>query len=152
MILFLNNSRVKQYEGDVKMIKLIIPGEPMGKGRPRLGKYGTHTPAKTQNYENLVKEMFVISKQVSIPDRPQLKAIIDCFYSIPQSASKKKHELMFSNYIRPTKTPDCDNVAKIILDSLNKVAYADDSQVVELVVNKLYSDNPRVEVEIEEIA
>lgn len=133
------------------MIKLIIPGEPMGKGRPRLGKFGTHTPVKTAHYENLVKEMFAISKQVSIPDRPQLKAKIDCYYSIPQSASEKKKLLMRNGDIRPTKKPDCDNVAKIILDSLNKVAYADDSQVVELTVNKWYSDNPRVDVEIEVI-
>lgn len=131
------------------MIKVIIPGEPMGKGRPRLGKYGTHTPVKTQNYENLVKEMFVLSNQVSIPDKPQLKAKITSYYSIPESSSKKKKGLMRLGDIRPTKKPDCDNVAKIILDALNKVAYADDSQVVELTVSKWYSENPRVEVEID---
>lgn len=134
------------------MIKLVIPGEPMGKGRPRLGKYSTHTPVKTVNYENLVKEIFIINKLKSIPERPQLKAVITSYYSIPESASKKKKELMRHGDIRPTKKPDCDNVAKIILDSLNKVAYADDSQVVELTINKWYSEEPRVEVEIEVIA
>ncbi|MCM0648662.1 RusA family crossover junction endodeoxyribonuclease [Clostridium swellfunianum] len=133
------------------MIRLIIPGEPMGKGRPRLGKFGAHTPVKTLNYENLVKEIFMINGLKLIPDKPQLKAVISCYYSIPESASKKKKELMKNKEIRPTKKPDCDNVAKIILDSLNKIAYADDSQIVELTVNKWYSQNPRVEVEIDKL-
>lgn len=30
------------------------------------------------------------------------------------------------------KKPDIDNIAKIILDSLNKIAYQDDSQVIDL--------------------
>lgn len=133
------------------MISFTIPGEPTGKGRPRVSKFGTYTPAKTVNYENLVKEMFVLSKQVMIPDKPQLHAEIGCFYSIPESASNKKKELMKLGEIRPTKKPDCDNVAKIILDALNKVAYMDDSQVVQLIVHKWYSDTPRVEVYLKEV-
>ena len=35
-----------------------IPGQPVGKGRPRIGKVGAHarmfTPAKTVNYESTV--------------------------------------------------------------------------------------------------
>lgn len=133
------------------MIKLIIPGEPCAKGRPRLGKFGTYTPEKTVNYENFVKQIFVISKQSMILGKSHLKAVIDCYYLIPQSASKKNLQLMLINKLRPTKKPDCDNVAKIILDALNKIAYVDDSQVVELIVYKWYSLEPRVEVEISKI-
>ena len=32
-----------------------IYGNPVAKGRPRLGKWGTYTPEKTVNYENLVQ-------------------------------------------------------------------------------------------------
>lgn len=51
----------------------------------------------------------------------------------------------------PTKKPDIDNIAKSILDALNKLAYRDDTQVVTLHMEKHYAENPRVEVEIEEI-
>ena len=44
------------------MIELIVPGEPMGKQRPRLSKFGTYTPTKTVNYETFVKEIYVINK------------------------------------------------------------------------------------------
>ncbi len=55
---------------------------------------------------------------------------------------------MLDGHIRPTKTPDADNIAKSVLDALNKVAYKDDSCVVDLIVEKWYSENPRVEVYI----
>ena len=55
---------------------------------------------------------------------------------------------MLNNEINVTKKPDCDNIAKIILDSLNKIAYHDDSQVVDLHVNKRYAEMPYVYVEL----
>ena len=54
------------------------------------------------------------------------------------------------NSIRPTKKPDCDNVIKAILDSLNQIAYHDDTQVVDLQIRKFYSHKPRVVVTIKE--
>ena len=53
--------------------------------------------------------------------------------------------------IKPTKKPDCDNIAKIVLDSLNGIAFMDDKQVVNLVVTKNYDSIPCVEVDIKEI-
>ena len=52
---------------------------------------------------------------------------------------------------RPTKKPDVDNIAKAILDSLNGIAYRDDSQIVELNMKKLYADLGFVKVTLEEL-
>lgn len=79
-----------------------------------------------------------------------LEAEINAFYSIPQSASKKKKEEMREGQIRPAKKPDCDNVAKIVLDALNKLAYRDDAQIVDCIIRKWYTDDPRVTVTIRE--
>ena len=54
--------------------------------------------------------------------------------------------------INPTKKPDLDNIAKAILDSLNGIAYKDDSQIVSLLISKKYSDRPRVEITLKERA
>ena len=59
---------------------------------------------------------------------------------------------MLKGNIRPTKKPDCDNVLKIVADSLNQIAYKDDSQIVETSVKKYYAEIPRVEVEIYHIS
>ena len=58
---------------------------------------------------------------------------------------------MAANEILPCKAPDWDNIGKIVTDALNGLAYEDDKQIVDAHVIKLYSDQPRVEVELEEI-
>jgi len=73
------------------------------------------------------------------------------YRSIPKSFSKKKHEDAINACILPITKPDCSNICKGIEDALKGVIWKDDSQVVELVVYKFYSDVPRVEVDIEEI-
>ena len=130
------------------MINLAIPGEPVSKARPRICKRGTFTPEKTVNYETLVKELFIINKQEQL--QGMLSAEINCYFKIPDSTSKKKKALMISGNIRPVKKPDVDNLAKICLDALNGLAYKDDSQVVDLIIRKWYSCNPRVEIELTE--
>lgn len=132
------------------MIAIVIPGEPKGKGRPRLGKGFTYTPKDTVNYENLVKVCYM-DQAKNLKLDGELKATIIAYYSIPKSTSKKKRVEMVEERIRPTKKPDLDNVAKIVLDSLNKVAFDDDSQIVKLEIEKFYSENPRVELQLEVI-
>ena len=53
---------------------------------------------------------------------------------------------MLSNDLLPLKKPDCDNIAKIILDSLNGVLYDDDKQITSIIVYKKYSENPNVTI------
>lgn len=129
------------------MYELTIPGEPVAKGRPRVGRHGTYTPEKTKNYETLVKELFFIEhKQLMLEGHLQLE--IKAYFGIPKSSTKKVREKMIGGSLRPTKRPDIDNVVKSIADALNGVAYADDSQIVTLVASKHYSDQPRVELVI----
>ena len=146
-------------------VKFTVHGEPKGKGRPRVslrrykGKDGkdhtfsqAYTPKDTVSYENLVKtEYSVQCGDFIFPDGAMLDCRIIAYYGIPKNTSKKKKELMLAGKIRPTKKPDFDNMAKIICDSLNKIAYKDDSQVVDGQVRKFYSEKPRVEVKIIQI-
>ncbi|WP_279284564.1 RusA family crossover junction endodeoxyribonuclease [Clostridium sporogenes] len=52
--------------------------------------------------------------------------------------------------VRPTIKPDVDNIAKVILDSLNGLAYKDDKQIIFCSISKWYGENPKVEVILEE--
>ena len=60
---------------------------------------------------------------------------------------------MRSGIIRPTKKPDFDNIAKIICDALNGIAYKDDASIVSAIVEKYYADddNPKVVATIQTI-
>lgn len=132
------------------MIRLIIPGEPVAKARPRVTKWGAYTPEKTKNYETLVRELYIIQHGQTLLEG-ELEVKIKAYFTIPKSTSKKRKALMVSKDIRPIKRPDLDNVMKSVTDALNEIAYKDDSQIVSATVSKYYSEEPRVEVEINKI-
>jgi Holliday junction resolvase RusA-like endonuclease len=136
-------------------VSFIIPGEPCGKGRPRFTAGGrAYTPAKTANYETLVKWAFQAVENKTVWHDAPLRLTVDAYFKQPQSASRLKHEAMNRGNIRPTKKPDADNILKIIADALNGLAYHDDAQIVETVVRKWYAPlwaQPQVEVTIEEV-
>lgn len=130
-------------------VSFTVPGEPKGKQRPRVTRTGhAYTPQETTVYENLVKMEFC-RQCPGIKFDGQLRMTIKAHFAIAASVSLKKRNKMLVGEIRPTKKPDVDNITKIVADSLNKIAYNDDSQIVTVVTDKLFSENPRVEVTIE---
>lgn len=134
------------------MIKFQILGKPVAKARPRLSKFGyTYTPEKTVNYENLVKYTFQSEFPNHKPFEGYIEANITAVFDIPKSYSKKKTKELLETHNNYNHKPDCDNLAKIILDSLNGIAYKDDSQVTVLHINKEYGEQAKVIVELKEI-
>lgn len=132
--------------------ELTVFGHPVGKGRPRFTRNGhTYTPEATREYEKEVRLTFMSCYPKGIALEDPVRAEVVAFFAIPKSYSKKKKQACLNNEIPVQNKPDCDNIAKIILDSLNGYAYIDDKQVIELHVVKMWSDMPRVEVYIEEV-
>lgn len=133
-------------------IKFEIIGKIKGKGRPIVTKRGhAFTPKGTVNYENLVKMYYEISKEKEYFGDKPLKVEIIAYFEIPKSYTKKKRQLIEDGKLFPTKKPDVDNIIKIVLDSLNKLAYDDDKQVIDVNLKKFYSDQEKLVVEITEI-
>lgn len=137
-------------------VAFVIPYEPMGKERPRAyschGHTQVYTPYKTREYEQMIRDIYALQVgHKRFPDDAEiLLEIIACF-SVPKSANKEKRHLMISGDILPKKKPDYDNIAKIITDALNGVAYKDDSQIVWADIRKKYAKNPCVYVTLTSI-
>lgn len=137
---------------DLAPVAFVVPGEPIGKGRPRIGKVGNHarmfTPAKTANYEGLIAhaghQAMAGRELIEGPVMVELHIAL----SIPQSMSKKRKAQAIAGDLFPTKKPDMDNVIKAIYDGLNGVVWKDDVQVVDAHVRKRYGETPGVKVRI----
>lgn len=129
-----------------------IPGKITGKGRPRVNTTTAiaYTPAKTKEYEELVKQYFIIKYRRINPLEGRIKINITAYFSVPKNTSKKQEENMLNNAISPTKKPDIDNIAKIILDALNKLAFKDDNQITKLEIEKKYGTEEKISVKVEE--
>lgn len=135
----------------MKSIKFTVPGNPFGKQRPKFARMGTYTktytPKKTTQHEKEVAECFLeVARGRRFKEKEPLDIRIIAYYPIPQSTSKKRRKEMLEHRIRPTVKPDLDNVAKLIYDALNGVAWYDDNAIVDTQVRKFYSDTPRVDV------
>ena len=129
-----------------------VPGKITGKGRPRVNTTTAiaYTPAKTKEYEELVKQYFIIKYRMINPLEGRIKINITAYFSVPKNTSKKQEENMLNNTISPTKKPDIDNIAKIILDALNKLAFKDDNQITKLEIEKKYGTEEKISVKVEE--
>ncbi len=134
------------------MYEFEVPGKITGKARPRVNTETgrAYTPASTKEYELLIKQYFKIKypRYEILQGRIAVK-IIACF-AIPKSTSQKQKTLMLENKISPTKKPDIDNIVKIILDALNKMAFKDDSQITKIQVEKLYAEEEKIKINLEE--
>ena len=131
--------------------KIEIPGVPVAKGRPRVCKYGTYTPKKTLEAEKYIQQSWDAKYGNLKPTGKPLAVQIAFYMPIPKSTTKKAMADILDGKIQHTKKPDLDNMAKTVLDALNKAAYKDDGQVFMLSVKKEYSETPRTVVWVQEV-
>jgi len=136
-------------------IEFTIPGQPVPKARPRVVNGHAFTPKKTADYEKLVQmcgRMAMKQHGVEIATGA-VKLGVVAFFQIPRSWTAKKKKDATDGVFRHTQRPDWDNLYKAVADGLNGICYADDSQIIapHPQSGKFWSDNPRVEVIVEEV-
>lgn len=99
-------------------------------------RYGAvYTPAATQAFERLVARHAKAcgAKPVSGPVHVEITSV----FPIPKSWTKKrKADAEGQPHVQ---RPDLDNLVKCVLDGLNGVAFADDSQVHSVTSRKVWS-------------
>ena len=135
-----------------QVVAFVVPGEPVGKGRPKFARRGnfvsTYTPEKTANYENLVK----VKAEQAMQGRQLFEGAVAVDLvlrvSVPQSWSQKKRKAALSGESFPTSKPDVDNVIKGLFDACNDIVWKDDKQVVHLSVIKLYAEKPEAVMKV----
>lgn len=131
-----------------KKVRFIIPGEPIAKERPRLGKNGkVYTPRKTHNFETICS--------LAYGNRPRLegeKLRVEILFNfkVPKSYSKKQRNKALNDEIGPTKK-DIDNCIKTVLDGLNGRAWKDDRYIHEIIAKKQFAEKSKIVVEITEL-
>ena len=139
----------------MRAVTFTVPGQPVGKGRARVGRAGgfvrMFTPEKTATYESTIA-LFAdqaMAGQALITGPVRLRLI--CRFAIPDSWSKKKRGQALQGAIYPATKPDADNITKAVCDAVNGIVWKDDAQVVELSVKKWYALNPGVTAIVEEM-
>lgn len=134
------------------MYEFEVIGNIIGKQRPRVNMYtgNVYTPTNTKDYEEYIKQCFFLkyNKCEMILNRVNIDII--AYFKIPSNTKKVDKEKMIKGEISPTKKPDIDNIAKVVLDSINKYVIKDDSQVTKISVEKRYAEESKLYIKIEE--
>jgi Holliday junction resolvase RusA-like endonuclease len=123
-----------------------IPGRPFAKQRPRATRQGrVYTPAATVSFERTVGQ--IACQHFPEPITGPVRVEIVATFEPPKSWSKKKTA---EHINRPhTQRPDLDNCQKAILDGLNRIAFADDGQVAEIMCRKFWGPAAQTVVKVE---
>lgn len=129
-------------------IRLVIPGEPKGKARPRVTQHGTYTPKTTRDRESYIRGVWAQAGGAALNYTEQgIEVEIDAYFPVRKSWSKSTRQYLAG---KPhTKKPDLDNVTKLVLDALNGGPYPDDGCIAIVRASKWWTDGqPRTEVTI----
>lgn len=109
-----------------------VDGKVVGKARPRVTLRGgfarAYTPKKTKEAEERIRAAFL--EAGGMKHKGAVVVYIEVYRTLPKSTPKK---IVSADDI---VKPDVDNIAKVVLDALDGLAYDDDSQVVGLNVRK----------------
>lgn len=136
------------------MIRFTVYGEPVAQGRPRATNINGHIrmydPKKSRDYKDYVRLAAAEHAPGKLIEGP-IALYVAVYRPIPKSFSKKKALMAEHGMIRPVTKPDVDNYLKTIKDALKNVVWKDDSQVVRVLIDKYYSEKPRIEIVIEEL-
>lgn len=129
-----------------------VIGDIKGKARPRVNTYTckAYTPENTKDYEMLIKQYFKLKYPRFVPLENRVLVKIIAQFKVPKNVTKKEKGLIEEGLLSPTKKPDIDNIVKIVLDALNKMAFKDDNQITKLEVEKIYGQEEKIIVKIEE--
>ena len=138
------------------MIRIVVDGAPVAKGRGRVGRMGNgavrvFTPAKTRTYEDVLRYAAGQAMQGRDPFDQALSVAVVAYLPIPASFSRKKREAALEGVLLPTKRPDGDNYLKAALDGCNGVVWRDDSIIVDMTVQKRYATKPQLIIQVEPI-
>jgi Holliday junction resolvase RusA-like endonuclease len=119
-----------------------IRGNPVAQGRPKFVRRGNHVgaydPGKSKSWKETVKWQVLEQK----PEKLQGALIMAMVFHLPRPKSLPK------KVIEHTKKPDLDNLVKAVKDALKGICYHDDSQIVSLRAEKVYSEITGVEITI----
>lgn len=106
-----------------------------GQGRPRISKRGRKVwlrkPAKDRDLERIIADAYREAGGTMAPDRQPVAVCIRTTRNV-RTDMRKRDGIMQVDVDKP----DADNIAKLVLDALNGIAYRDDAQVDYLSVIK----------------
>lgn len=135
-------------------MKLVIPVAPKPQSRPRFNSYKkrAYEDSAMTAYKKSVK-YHVMAQKPKFVESGALSVSITFYVYPPKYLLIKKTmaQKLAQETLYVDKKPDIDNYFKAVTDALEGILYKSDGQIAVVTMQKLYSLEPRTEIEVEEI-
>jgi Holliday junction resolvase RusA-like endonuclease len=129
-----------------RSLEVVIPGDPVAKGRPRFGRGRTYTPAATLKAEGAMRRALqaaVLEHGWGLPARGEVGVTLA--FTLPLTQAQHKRGVESADHVC---RPDLDNLAKLVLDAANGLIWWDDCQITHLGVSKRRGTVPGVRMAV----
>ena len=133
-------------------VSFVVPGRIRGQARPRFTVKSGHaiafTDSKTRSDAAMIRSFAMDAMAGRKLLEGPLKLEVKMWQQTPKSWSKKRKAAA----VYVTGKPDCSNKIKGLEDAMNRIVYADDSQIAIINFVRVYTTDPeRVEVSVTEL-
>ena len=107
-------------------LKFVVDGKPVTKARPRFARGRAYTPATTVEAEERVRAAYWAASALKYGRVVMFVGAVEmtCVFALPNRRRR-----------------DWDNLAKLVCDALNGVAYRDDDQIHDATIQKRYTND-----------
>ena len=128
------------------MIQFSLPIKPKAQARHRSFGKRMYDPTKADN-----KKVILLSNKYAPKELWEAPLMVQLTFNFKRPISHYRTG-KYKDLLKPNvpehmvSKPDCDNLAKLILDSYNNIFYKDDSQIVQLQIEKKYAEDDRVDI------
>lgn len=132
-----------------EVLSLRVFGLPVAQARARArifqdrmgqARVSVYDPANSRDWKRTVIAQVVERKPPAPIGEAPLSMELTFHLPRPQSLPKR--------ILYHVKRPDCSNLLKGVEDALRGIVYRDDSQLVRVTVEKIYSNSPGVEIRV----
>lgn len=136
----------------MKPITFSVAGDPVPQPRVRVSTRGgfarAYVPKKhpINDYRDAISQAAIAAMGDEDPTSECVSVVIDAVFARPKSHMTKRGVKATAPKL---PRPDCDNIAKGVLDALALIVWLDDTLVQRLVVEKSYGDEARTTVRVQ---
>jgi Holliday junction resolvase RusA-like endonuclease len=132
----------------LRMFIFEIHSTPKPQQQTQFSRRGCYDPSK------MTKRHIQWQVQPHAPKEPLRGAVevhLTFYMPIPKAVKGVERQSMINNVAKHYKRPDIDNLAYLVTNALKGIVYHDDSQICKMMLEKIYSEQPRTVIKVMEV-
>jgi Holliday junction resolvase RusA-like endonuclease len=136
----------------IEVVGPVAPYRERARVLPGTSRVWSSRTRETTLYQAAIRVLAQDAMTGRPPFTGPVELVIEIHVGIPRSMPKYRRTRAMAGILRPITRPDSTNVLKAVEDALSGIVFRDDAQVAVTRAVKVYSENPRLVIEVSELS